>query len=128
METALADNTLALTIIGGLTAIIVTFITLGGTFVFRLLNRVDKLTDDLGENSVKISETRTDLSAKIGQTHRELDEKIDHSHRDLSAKIVQTRRELDEKIDHSHRDLSAKIVQTRRESGREDRPVEPGVE
>ncbi|MDE2959479.1 MAG: hypothetical protein OXU28_05440, partial [Chloroflexota bacterium] len=103
MESTLAGNALELATIGGLTAIIVTFITLGGTFVFRLLNRVDKLTDDLGENNARISETRTDLSEKIGQRHRE-----------VNAKIGQTHRELDEKIDHSHRELSAKIDHSHR--------------
>ena len=98
MEGTLASNALEIAIIGGMSAVIVAFITIGSIFVFRLFNRVDQLADQLAQSTATLTE-------RIEQSHRELSEKIEQSHRELSERIEQTHRELGERIEQSSREL-----------------------
>ena len=109
MEGTLASNALEIAIIGGMSAVIVAFITIGSIFVFRLFNRVDQLADQLAQTTAtlteKIEQTNRELSDKIEQSHRELGERIEQTHRELSDRIEQTHRELGERIEQSSREL-----------------------
>ena len=98
MEGTLASNALEIAIIGGMSAVIVAFITIGSIFVFRLFNRVDQLADQLAQSTATLTE-------RIEQSHRELSEKIEQSHRELSDRIEQTHRELGDRIEQSSREL-----------------------
>ena len=110
MEGTLASNALEIAIIGGMSAVIVAFITIGSIFVFRLFNRVDQLADQLAQTTATLTE-------KIEQTNRELSDKIEQSNRELreefTRQMAQTKAEIiGALVNHSHPEPSGPPVFT----------------
>ena len=110
MEGTLASNALEIAIIGGMSAVIVAFITIGSIFVFRLFNRVDQLADQLAQTTATLTE-------RIEQTNRELSDKIEQSNRELreefTRQMAQTKAEIiGALVNHSHPEPSGPPVFT----------------
>ena len=110
MEGTLASNALEIAIIGGMSAVIVAFITIGSIFVFRLFNRVDQLADQLAQTTATLTE-------RIEQTNRELSDKIEQSNRELREEFTRQMAQMKAEIigalvNHSHPEPSGPPVFT----------------